>query len=44
VNFGGSQSASRDAIQDPAEANLVQFVSFVRDDARKIREYANPVL
>jgi uncharacterized protein len=40
--FSGAQDtgqvagqASRSAVQDPAEANLVQFVSFVLDDAQK---------
>jgi predicted metalloprotease len=34
--------ASRTAVQDPAEANLVQFVSFVLDDAQKTWEQVLP--
>jgi hypothetical protein len=30
-----ANEASRSAVQDPAEANLVQFVSFVLDDTQK---------
>ena len=37
-----ANQASRSAVQDPAEANLVQFVSFVLDDAQKTWERLLP--
>jgi len=37
-----ANQASRSAEQDPAEANLVQFVSFVLDDAQKTWERVLP--
>jgi predicted metalloprotease len=37
-----ADQASRTAVQDPAEANLVQFVSFVLDDAQKTWERVLP--
>jgi len=37
-----ANQASRSAVQDPAEANLVQFVSFVLDDAQKTWERVLP--
>jgi hypothetical protein len=38
-----ANEASRSAVQDPAEANLVQFVSFVLDDTQKTWDRILPV-
>src|SRR5260370_40467476 len=47
--FSGTQEtapaaneASRSAVQDPVEANLVQFVSFVLDDTQKTWDRHRP--
>ncbi len=37
-----ANQASRSAVQDPAEAKLVQFVSFVLDDAQQTWERVLP--
>jgi hypothetical protein len=39
-----TNQTTRVAVQDPAEANLVQFASFVLDGTQRTREHAKLVL